>query len=264
MIRDEKIDKNAATPKDTAHIALITATTQTNRTFLVERPGYRFYVDAVRTYALAEAGTVTVSGVVVSNGVGVIQAGALTVHSTPEQLALAASKYMIGGVVVEKGAATAITFSANHVVTANKFGIITIQINASGTVSSKVPASQQAYDTAAQALAATPAADSDKIAIATILIAADAGNWTANTDDLTNGSDLTSATLTTIAANAPFASAVAFAPLTLTTATLGAIATRKGLPGDSIVWTYTTDGSGALTNGQVTRVIRPYPLNGEL
>ena len=74
-----------------------------------------------------------------------------------------------------------------------KVGVL-VQINAAGTISTKVPASPQAYNSAPLALAALPSADAGNIALGYIAIANNAGDWTANTDDLTDGSDLTTAT----------------------------------------------------------------------
>lgn len=121
--------------------------------------------------------------------------GTLAIHSTPEQFKTTATAYFkIGNVQYTKTAATGLTFTAGHVVTASKFGIILVQVNAAGTVSTKVPAATQAYNTAVLARAALPAPDAGKVALGYIAIANNAGDWTANTDDLTDGSDLTTAT----------------------------------------------------------------------
>ena len=103
------------------------------------------------------------------------------------------SAFLIGGVSHVKAPETALLFSAAHVITASKFGVILVQINAAGTISSKVPGSPQAYNDAPTALAALPAADAGNIAIGYIAIENNAGDWTANTDDLTNASDVTTA-----------------------------------------------------------------------
>jgi hypothetical protein len=93
-----------------------------------------------------------------------------------------------------------VAFSAAHAVTAEKYGVVLCYINSAGAVSTKVVAATQAYDTAA---AAHTAADtyqatqttSDLCYIGRILINAESGNdWNGNTDDMTNGSDLTTAT----------------------------------------------------------------------
>jgi hypothetical protein len=104
--------------------------------------------------------------------------------------------YSIGGPFYSKVATdhSDLEFSAAHVVSATKFGVILVQITAAGVLSTKVPSATQAYNTAALALAALPAADALNVALGYIAIAADAGDWTANTDDMTDGSDLTTAT----------------------------------------------------------------------
>lgn len=105
----------------------------------------------------------------------------------------ATAGFHVNGGYYTKAATDNLTFSAAHVVTASKFAVILIQINAAGTVSTKVPGSPQAYNTAALALAALPEPDAGNVALGYIAIAAKAATWTANTDDLTNGSDLTTA-----------------------------------------------------------------------
>lgn len=102
--------------------------------------------------------------------------------------------FRIGGNVYTKAATDNLTFTAAHVVTAEKFGVILIQIDAAGTISTKVPGATQAYNTGPLALAALPSPDSGKCALGYITIEADAGDWTANTDDMTDASDLTAAT----------------------------------------------------------------------
>jgi hypothetical protein len=123
--------------------------------------------------------------------------GDLAIHSTPEQFKTGKTAvYLINGISHTKAATTALTFSAAHVITASKFGIILVQINAAGTISTKVPSATQAYNSAPLALAALPSADAGNVALGYIAIENNSGDWTANTDDLTNASDLTTAAFT--------------------------------------------------------------------
>jgi len=105
----------------------------------------------------------------------------------------AVAYYTIGGVQYSVAANTGQAFTAAHVIEASKFGVILIQVNAAGTMSSKVPVASQAYTSAALALAALPDPDAGNVALGHIAIANNAAAWTANTDDLTNGSDVTTA-----------------------------------------------------------------------
>lgn len=131
--------------------------------------------------------------------------GTLAIHSTPEEFATTTTAlFRVNGVQYSKSAATALTFTAAHVVTASKFGVVLVQVDAAGTVSTKVPASPQAYNTAALALAALPAPDAGNVALGYIAIANNTGDWTANTDDLTDGSDVTTATFVDAAENGKF------------------------------------------------------------
>lgn len=132
---------------------------------------------------------------------GVLSPAGLAIHSTAEQFKTT-NRFVgrLNGETFGKAATTALTFTAAHVVTALKYGIVLVQVTPTGTVSTKVPAATpttaMAYDTAALALAALPTADAGNVAVGYIAIANNAGDWTANTDDLTAASDVTSATFT--------------------------------------------------------------------
>lgn len=132
---------------------------------------------------------------------GVLAPAGLAIDTVPEKFKTTlrfVGRY--SGETFPKAATTAIVFSAAHVVTASKFGIVLIQITPAGTISTKCPGATQttamAYNTAALALAALPAVDAGNVAVGYIAIANNAGDWTANTDDLTAASDITSATFT--------------------------------------------------------------------
>jgi len=127
----------------------------------------------------------------------VIVHGNLAIDAVPEKFKTTqAMAYALNGVLRTKAASIEQVFSAAHVITASKFGIIAVQIDAAGNISTKVPASPQAYDDAPAALAALPAADAGNVRIGYIAIENNAGDWTANTDDMTNASDLTTAAFT--------------------------------------------------------------------
>lgn len=106
--------------------------------------------------------------------------------------------YTINGINYTKAATDDLVFTAAHVITASKFGIFQIQINAAGTISTKVPGATQAYNDAATALAALPAVDAGNVSIGYLAIENNAGDWTANTDDLvaSGGADQTTAAFT--------------------------------------------------------------------
>lgn len=120
--------------------------------------------------------------------------GTLVIDAVPEKYkTTTTATFHINGVSFTKAAATAIAFTAAHVISATKFGVILIQVTGAGVVSSKVPLATQAYASAALALAALPLPDAGNVALGYIKIAAGAGAWTAQTDDMTNGSDVTTA-----------------------------------------------------------------------
>jgi hypothetical protein len=120
--------------------------------------------------------------------------GNLAIDAVPEKFKTTqTAAFTVNGVSRTKAATAAIVFSAAHVITAAKFGVILVQVNAAGTISTKVPLSPQIYNDAPTALAALPAPDAGNVSLGYIAIANNAGDWTANTDDLTDGSDLTTA-----------------------------------------------------------------------
>lgn len=113
----------------------------------------------------------------------------------PEKLKLATFYYRINNVNYSLTGAE-FTFSAAHVVSASKFGVILVFVDAAGNISTQVPLATQAYATIAAAKAAGDSLletgyVSTLCYVGRIYVSADAGGWTANTDDLTDGSDLT-------------------------------------------------------------------------
>lgn len=127
---------------------------------------------------------------------GVLQHGTLAVDAVPEKFKTTTVLYWRrNGIQFSKAATTAIAFSAAHVITASKYGIVLVQITDAGVISTKVPASPQAYNTSALALAAKPAVDAGNTEIGYMIIQNNAGDWTAQTDDLTAASDITAVTI---------------------------------------------------------------------
>lgn len=128
---------------------------------------------------------------------GVITSPALAIGSTAEKVANGLFYYRINGTNYTLAAnAVGSTFTAAHVVSLTKYGVIMLYVNAAGTIISLVPSATQAYDTAEAAHDAGDAMVTpySYCYIGRILINAGAAAWTANTDDLTDGSDLTTAT----------------------------------------------------------------------
>lgn len=180
------------------------------------------------------------------------------VFSTPERF------YRIGDGVYYKAAGFAQAFSAAHVITALKWGVILVQIDAAGTISTKVPASPQAYDSFAEALAAKPALTAANIELGYIIINAGAANWDANTDDLTPGSGLAAvyfvepedikaiaiSGFSPVAHESVYSDDPEWVP-------------SHGLKGALIFVAYTSDGAMVVTDAFLRVRYRPVPLNGE-
>lgn len=152
-------------------------------------------------YAAGADGTVLRG---VKHDEGLVAKGTLAIDAAPEKFKTTTTAvYRVGGAQYSKAAATAIVFTAAHVVAAAKFGVVLVQVNAAGTVTTKVPGATQttpmAYNTAALALAALPAPDAGNVVLGWITLdnsgsdGSSAGAWVAITDDLTDASDITAA-----------------------------------------------------------------------
>ena len=124
------------------------------------------------------------------NDDGVLVAPQMAIHSTPEQFALTTTGVItLTKVNYAKAPEAALTFTANHLVTASRYGSVLVQQTAAGVVSTLITGltqtTTQAYTTAALAIAAVPAPAASNVAIGYMVIAAGVGGFTANTTALT-------------------------------------------------------------------------------
>ena len=179
------------------------------------------HMDALKTALNSVIGALTADGI--------INATALGVGTTPEQVASTAFQYRIDGVPYHKAAVAAGTpFSAADTINkgaANGFfwGIWAVQIDAAGTVSTKSPVADQVYASESLAIAALPAADPGKVVIGYVTVKTlEDEDWVAITDDLTNASGCTEANFYNTASSIPAVVATnAAATLTAAKATAG-------------------------------------------
>lgn len=270
-IRDTKLLPESNVAEHLVPAAFATANSLAARPFFVFKPGYGFRVKRLGLSCRTKAGAAGINARIVRDK-GVLSSPGLAISATPEETAIAACSYVIAGVAYNLAADATFPFTAAHVVTALKWGVILYQVDAAGTVTTKVPAATpttaMAYNTEAEAVKAVPAPDALNASLGYLLVNADAGNWVAITDDMTDGSDLTTAEWV----NGPFGNTVS----SVNTATLAAVgggyveATLsddfRNLVGDEdafVVLTLTTDGTGALTDPTAVLGIRPFPLSGE-
>lgn len=137
------------------------------------------------------------------DGDGAIISPQLAVGSTTTNIAHGLFYYRVNGVNASKAAnAVGVVFSAVHAVAASKFGAINVYIDIGGTISTKINSASQtdvlAHDTAALALAEALSTEmvhpTDTVKIGTILIENNGTQWDANTDDLVDTIDVTTAT----------------------------------------------------------------------
>ena len=160
---------------------------------------------------------------------GIINATALGVGSTPEQIASTAVQYLIDGVAYHKAAVAAGTaFTAADTINTGAaagffWGIWAVQIDAAGTISTKSPGADQVYADEATAIAALPAADAGNVVIGYVTVKTlEDVDWVAITDDLTDASDCTEAKFYNTASSIPAAvSSSAAATITAAKATAG-------------------------------------------
>ncbi len=145
---------------------------------------------------------------------GIITSTVLSAGSTTHQIENTAFTYRIDGMPYAKAAVTAGTaFSAADTINVAPavgtfWGVWRIQIDAAGTITTKPGGglSDQVYTSEALAVAALPAVDALNASVGYLTIAATADTeWTAQTDDITSGSDNTSVTFYPEASDVPTA-----------------------------------------------------------
>jgi hypothetical protein len=117
---------------------------------------------------------------------GLRTAAGLAISATATDFKTTAiAAYRISSVNYTKAITDLLVFTAAHVVTAAKFGVILVQIDATGAITTKVPLATQAYADTPTALAALPAVDAGNAALGYITIAAGVTDWTGNATALT-------------------------------------------------------------------------------
>lgn len=259
-VRDSQVAAGALTGRQPVTYPFTITQSKTNRPYVLARPGKPWEFLTGAASLVAYTATVGVRFAKCPKTEAIVSGAALAIHSTPEQFAVGAHVVRAAGKFVEKAATGALTFTAAHVITASKYGIILVQEDSAGAISTKVPASPQAYNDAATALAALPAADANKVAIGYIAIANNAGDWTGNTDDLTDASDVTTATFVSNAATIKFCDTGSTAPVAFEVkeATRSATATDyQDLTGTfDLIALITTDGNAVVTNAALHATYR--------
>ncbi len=128
----------------------------------------------------------------------VMQNGTLAISATAEKFKTTTTTYaLVNGIGVTKAATDNLVFSAGDTIntapgTGDFHGAWLVEMDIAGNIATK-PAgglSDQVYTSKALAVAALPAATTDKVAIGYITVQASTDSaWTANTDDMTPASD---------------------------------------------------------------------------
>lgn len=251
-VADKVMSLLGLTARKYTNIPVIPTASKTNRPYFVAAPGGPFEFIGCGISCAAYTATQALDIVLAAQD-GILSTAGLAINAAPEKFNVGAHVARVGGVWVEKAADAAKTFSAAHVITANKFGVILVQMTNAGVISTKVPASPQAYNSAGAALAALPAADAGNVAIGYIAIENNAGDWTANTDDLTDASDVTTATFNNTAADILSVLTGTIAPVAMKRVAgtrHGTVARYRDTVGTKELWAIsTTDANIVLTNG---------------
>jgi len=188
----------------------------------------------------------------------------------PEDFHVGGFDYVIDGQKYTKAAATGIDFTSAKVVSIAKWMNFLVEIDTAGTVYTRCPVvsgrsqtAETGYDTEALAFAALPACTPGRLAIGHILLLADTGTWTANTDSMTD--DLTSCTFVpyTIPSRIPFSVAYGlFASEVRTAATLSSDG-RKSQRGQGEMVVLLKGSTGVVVRPELDITYRPYPLANE-
>ena len=134
---------------------------------------------------------------------GMVTVPQLAVGSTTHEISHAAFDYRIANVhysialdatlTLATGLNALSTTIGDYTITADKWGGFKVYVNAAGTVKVMFPAETMAYasDVLGQAAVdALPDRVANYVSMGKVIIEADNSTWTANTDDLVNGSDI--------------------------------------------------------------------------
>lgn len=259
---------------------IITAVSLTALPIRVRQLPVSFLVESVQLWATAVTDAVTTLVGIVDPG-RAIQAISLGIAGTADRFKItvafdAVMPLRVGtalNAIVHKAITDNLEFSTaftiNVAAAAGQFwGVVRIQMDAAGVISTKVPSANQVFTTEAYALTQVPAADPGSFDLGTITIRSAAGAaFLANTTALNAGG-------TTVNYNgkaAGFRNVCSANPsFVAATQVQGAMQAKVAdravtVPGGLLVVELTTTGgSGAATDAVLDTGWRPYPLDGEV
>jgi hypothetical protein len=268
-MRDSILERDSHVARREVLVPVTTAISLTKRLVTAYKVRHNAVFTGASLFARTVAGTVAVSLLIADSeeiDTALTSAG-LAIDATAEKFKVGTTfVYRAASGFYTKAAATAILFSANDVINgANKWGAFLVQVDSAGTVTTK-GALANAFATEGAAVAALPAADASKAVVGYISVQAKNATWTANTDDLTAGSDCVVAHFVnkTTAARVPLTADLSPVAAKVVDGVLSTDFTQLYMPINSyILAVQTTDGTGALTDAILSLQTRPYPLQGE-
>lgn len=270
LIRDRHMDPSAKIARQRMRLGLAPAINLTNAVLSLQKFEQARKVLSAAIYARTVVGSVACKLVAVPQ-TGLIVGTTLAIDAVPEKFKTMTTTavYLVSKAVKTKAPATAIAFSAaytvNNAQAAGLFwGAFLVQVNAAGTVSTKAVANDQAYATEASAIAALPEPDAGNVTLGyiTVKTKTSAVKWTAQTDDLTDGSDVTDANFYSATARECLTGAITAVSLTDVDGTVSDTTANNTVEADEMLAVIcTTDGTGALTDGELkveTRAARVF------
>lgn len=274
--KDRNVDPAASFLRSRFAVPLQTiGVSLTKRAFYVRKFVKQARIDYASVFATSVTAALTVVGWI-TPGDELLSQVTFAIDAVPEKFkTTTVGRLLHNGAWIEKAVVTAQLFTAAHTVNTATVGIkwgaiILYTAVADGAYSTGVITADQAYasEAAAIAAAATVAVPAGKVVAGLITIQSkNATKWTANTDDMTAASDVTTATFYATGANAAAGTVndVAFSmvPVALTEVIEDAYVKRVIRENQYLVLGFTTDGAGAGVNTTVSITLRGWPLRGD-
>jgi hypothetical protein len=233
-------------------------------------PTTGFVIEEVTAYCAVKAGAISADVGVVRAG-GFLTAPSLAMGATKSRLSLGSPVMLVandGRTIINVPATANIAYTAAGTIngaaaTGTFFGVVLFQVNAAGTISTKLPATDQVYTSAALARAAAPTPDAGQYQLALLVIGAAANTAVTIGTTLLDAAAVASYVIDVVDGFVSVVDTPVITQGALVVQTLEPLAVRQVLRG-AIVTRYTSDGSGAVTNGVVGIGYRPWPMNTEV
>lgn len=261
LIKDYHLDPNNVVVRQRISTFVNPTTGLTNAVLrLIKATDNAILVLAMRAYARLVTANISFSAAI-SGTDGLLIGTTLAQDATAAKFKTMTTTavYLAAGVVKTKAPAAALVFSHADTINAGAaggmfWGAWLVQVDAAGTVTTKSFAADQTFSSQAAAVASLPVADAGKPALGYIVLQSKAGvTWTANASGIT--ADSNAVTFVSYVARTPVTAAlVPLAGQTVDAAMYagGDLTQLRAEVGEYIAILCTTDGTGAVTDAEVT------------